>query len=149
MSGCSFVQPDLGPPKLFRFIERRNCSKNAYEYVKKSDANREKKITLYEHNQLQERIVDFFLEKEADLQSCYQEYLSKNEASEYYVCIAIGLDNKSKLNYSSVSDEANKLNENLRNCLEKKLQAYDYKSLKAKHGTRFIVPLKLATRNED
>jgi hypothetical protein len=35
------------------------------------------------------------------------------------------------------------LDAGLKSCLEKKLKAYDAKSLKAKFGNKFIMPLKL------
>jgi prolyl-tRNA synthetase len=126
-------------PKSLSFHEKRNCSPKAYEYLNKRDEAREKKITLYEYNQLQTRTVDFFIEKEADLQSCY-----KDSSREYYACAVVGINSKAKIEFLDVADEVNKLSPELKNCLEKKLQSYNYKSLKATAGTKFAIPVKFA-----
>lgn len=133
--------PEVVVAKPLTFHDKKNCSPKAYAYVNKRDEAREKKITLYEYNQLQTRIVDYFVEKEADLQSCYTD-----KSHEYYACAVVGITSKSKVEFLDVSDEVNKLDVNVKNCLEKKLQGYNYKSLKAKAGTKFTIPLKLANK---
>ncbi len=131
--------PEPKAPLTFR--DKKNCAPKAYEYVNKRDEAREKKITLYEYNQLQTRTVDFFVEKEADLQSCY-----KDTSKEYYACAIVGINSKAKVEFLDVSDEVNKLDGELRDCLVKKLQGYNYKTLKAKNGTKFTIPLKFAKK---
>ncbi len=124
------------------FHDKKNCSAHAFEYVNKRDEAREKKITLFEHNQLQTRTVDFFLDKEKDLLSC------STGAKDYYACAVVGINSKSKIEFLDVSDEVNKLDETTKNCLIKKLQSYDYRLLKAKFGTKFTMPLKLVTKKD-
>ena len=109
--------------------------------MNKRDEAREKKITLYEYNQLQTRTVDFFVEKEADLQSCYTD-----ASKEYYVCAVGGINSKAKIEFLDIADEVNKLDQTTKDCLEKKLQGYNYKILKAKNGTKFTIPLKMTVK---
>lgn len=123
------------------FSDKKNCSPKAYDYINKRDVEREKKITLYEYNQLQTRIVDFFVEKENDLQSCYID-----TSNEYYACAVVGINSRGKVEFIDVSDEVNKLNMTIKECVTKKLQGYNYKPLKAKNGTKFTIPLKLAQK---
>ena len=111
------------------------------EYAKKRDVAWEKKITLYAYNELQTRTVDFFLEKEADLKSCLT-----NENQEYYACIVVGINSKSKIDFLDVADEVNKLDNETKNCLEKKMRSYNYKDIQASLGTKFTMPLKLSTK---
>ena len=141
MASCSLFKPTPEPKRTLTFHEKRNCSPTAYEYINKRDEAREKKITLYEFNELQTRSVDFFLAKEKDLMSCYEE-----TSQEYYVCAVVGVSSKAKVEFLDVADEVNKLDENIKNCLIKKLQSYDYKPLKAKYGTKFTMPLKFTAK---
>lgn len=138
--------PTPEPTKPLTFSEKRNCSAASYTYITKRDEVREKKVTLYEHNKLQERTVDWYLTKEADLQSCYSDFTKQGRTEEYHVCLAIGVSAKSKIEFAEASDEVNKLDAGLKSCLEKKLKSYDAKSLKAKFGNKLIMPLKLAAK---
>lgn len=142
-AGCSLFTPTPEPTaKPMTFHDKKNCSPKAYEYINKRDEAREKKITLYEHNQLQTHTVDFFLEKEKDLLSCSQ------GLKDNYACLAVGINSKSKLEFVDVADEVHKLDESVKNCLVKKLQSYDYRSLKAKFGNKFIMPLKMTAKKD-
>ncbi len=145
LASCSMFAPTPVASKPLTFSEKKNCSASSYGYITKRDEAREKKVTLYEHNKLQERTVDWYLSKEADLQSCYTEFTKAGRTEEYHVCLAIGVNSKSKIDFAEATDEVNKLDAGLKTCLEKKLKAYDVKSLKAKFGSKFIMPLKLAT----
>ncbi|MEA9356858.1 hypothetical protein SHI21_11605 [Bacteriovorax sp. PP10] len=138
--------PTPVPSKPLTFSEKKNCSSQSYAYITKRDEAREKKVTLYEHNKLQERTVDWYLTKEADLQSCYTEFIKAGRTEEYHVCLAIGVSSKSKIDFAEASDEVNKLDAGLKSCLEKKLKSYDAKSLKAKFGNKFIMPLRLPAK---
>ncbi|MBC7427177.1 MAG: hypothetical protein H7336_01115 [Bacteriovorax sp.] len=144
LASCSLFRPtpEVVVAKPLSFHDKKNCSTKAYAYVNKRDEAREKKITLYEHNQLQIRTVDYLVEKEADLQSCYTD-----KSREFYACAVVGINSKAKVEFLDVSDEVNKLDANLKNCLEKKLQSYNYKALKAKTGTKFTIPLKFNVKN--
>ena len=121
--------------KPLTFSEKKNCSPKSYEFITKRDEAREKKITLYEHNQLQNRTVDFFLEKEKDLLNC-------STTHNNHVCIAISINSKSKVDYVEASDMINNLDPLLKSCIENKLKSYNYKDLQVKLGTKFIIPLK-------
>lgn len=107
--------------------------------ISKRDEAREKKISLYDHNQLQVRTVDFFLSKEKDLLSC-------SSTHNNHVCIAVSVNSKSKIDFVEASDEVNKIDPALKDCIEKKLKSYNYKELKAKQGTKFIMPLKFISQ---
>lgn len=144
ITSCAYFQPIPEPKVPLTFRDKKNCSPKAFEYVNKRDEAREKTITLYEYNQLQTRTVDFFVEKEADLQSCYTD-----KSKEYYACAIVGINSKAKIEFIDVSDEVNKLDVGIKDCLVKKLTGYDYKSLKAKNGTKFTIPLKLAAQNKN
>lgn len=148
LASCSMFETTPAPTttRALSFSEKKNCSASSIAYITKRDEAREKKVTLYEHNKLQERTVDWYLSKEADLQSCYAEFTKSGRTEEYHVCIAIGVNTKSKIDFADASDEVNKLDAGLKSCLEKKLKAYDAKSLKAKFGNKFIMPLKLAAK---
>ena len=146
LAGCSMFAPTPVPSKALSFSEKKNCSAQSYAYITKRDEAREKKVTLYEHNKLQERTVDWYLTKEADLQSCYTEFTKAGRTEEYHVCLAIGVNTKSKVEFAEVSDEVNKLDAVLKSCLEKKIKSYDAKAMKAKFGNKFIMPLKLTAK---
>lgn len=146
LASCSMFETTPTPTKTLSFSEKKNCSASSYSYITKRDEAREKKVTLYEHNKLQERTVDWYLTKEADLQSCYTDFTKAGRTEEYHVCLAIGVNTKSKIDFAEASDEVNKLDAGLKSCLEKKLKAYDAKSLKAKFGNKFIMPLKLSAK---
>lgn len=141
LAGCSMFETTPEPKKPLTFSDKKNCAPKAYEMMKKRDEAREKRITLYEYNQLQTRIVDFLVEKEDDLQSCY-----KNKEHEYYACAIVSINSKAKIDFLDVSDEVNKLDPEIKTCLENKLKGYNYKTLKAKQGTKFTLPLKLSNR---
>lgn len=145
LASCSMFETTQ-PPRALSFSEKKNCSPASYTYITKRDEAREKKVTLYEHNKLQERTVDWYLTKEADLQSCYTEFTKAGRTEEYHVCLAVGVNTKSKIDFAEASDVVNNLDAGLKSCLEKKLKAYDAKSLKAKYGNKFIMPLKLAAK---
>ena len=133
-------------PKALSYSDKKNCSPKAYEYINKRDIAREKKVTLFEHNELQTRAVDFFLAHEEDLQKCYADFTKEGHAEEYHVCIAVSVNTKSKVEFAEASDEVNNLDKGVKACLEKKLLSYDYKNFKAKNGAKFILPLKLAEK---
>lgn len=146
LASCSMFAPTPVPSKALPFSEKKNCSAQSYAYITKRDEAREKKVTLYEHNKLQERTVDWYLTKEADLQSCYTEFTKAGRTEEYHVCLAIGVNTKSKVEFAEASDEVNKLDAGLKSCLEKKIKSYDAKAMKAKFGNKFIMPLKLTAK---
>jgi hypothetical protein len=133
-------------PKTLSYSDKKNCSPKSYEYINKRDVAREKQITLFEHNELQTRAVDFFLAHEEDLHKCYQDFTKAGHTEEYSVCIAVGVNTKSKVDFAEASDETNGLDKGIKSCLEKKLLSYDYKNFKAKHGAKFILPLKLTEK---
>lgn len=147
LASCSLMTPTASTsPKVLSYSDKKNCSTKSYEYINKRDISREKKVTLFEHNELQTRAVDFFLAHEDDLQKCYQDFTKAGRTEEYHVCVAVGVSTKSKVDFAEASDEVNKLDANIKTCLEKKLLSYDYKSFKAKNGAKFILPLKLAAK---
>lgn len=136
ISSCAVTDSLFGPYKDYDY-----CSGMSMDEIKRSRKNFEipRKTNM-------EEIVEFFYEKDENLNKCFKKYTVSKVKSRYYCTVVTmtQIRDKNSISYISIDNKNDGLNPMLRSCLEDEIEKIKNKKLTSYEVITFHYPLKLS-----